>query len=284
MNSLVVKFHMRLFRGTVSAFVEVISLLKCHRDLVIEMARREISERYSGQVLGTYWAIGHPLFLIGLYVFIFAFVFKQKIGGTVEMPLDYTTYLLSGLVPWMTIQEVMNKSCTSVTSNSALVKQTIFPLEALPAKGILAALPTQCVSLTLLLVYVLGTHGSLPWTYLLLPVVMLIQIGIMLGIAFFLSSVGVFLRDTKDVVQLLGVAGMYLLPIFYLPTWVPEVFKPFLYLNPFSYLVWCYQDVLYFGQIVHPWAWGVAFLFSFFGLITGYKFFRKMKLMFGNVL
>lgn len=275
---------MRLAKGLFQAFTEVISLLARHRDLTLEMARREIFDRYSGQALGAYWAIGHPLFLMGLYVFIFAFVFKQKIGGTYELPLDYTAYILAGLVPWMSIQEAMTKSCTAITSNAALVKQTVFPLEALPAKGVVASLLTQVVSTGLLVVYVLGTHGSLPWTYLLLPLLMVLQIGVMLGIAFFMSAVGVFLRDMKDVVQLFAVAGMYLMPIFYLPNWVPALFKPILYLNPFSYVVWCYQDVLYFGRIEHPWAWGGFVAFSFFGMVLGYKLFRRMKPMFGNML
>lgn len=275
---------MRFIKGHFQTFIEVISLLTRHRDLTLVMAKREIFDRYSGQALGAYWAIGHPLFLIGLYVFIFAFVFKQKLGGTYEMPLDYTAYLLAGLIPWMSIQEAMTKSCTAITGNAALVKQTVFPIEALPAKGVVASLLTQMVSTGLIIVYVLGTHGSIPWTYLLLPLLMVLQVGVMLGIAFCLSAVGVFLRDIKDVVQLFAIAGMYLLPVFYLPNWAPAPFKPILYLNPFSYIVWCYQDTLYFGRIEHPWAWLVFVSFSFFGMVLGYKLFRRLKPMIGNVL
>lgn len=264
--------------------MEVVSLLSRHRQLIFEMARREVFDRYSGQILGPYWAVGHPLFMIGLYVFIFAFVFKQKIGGTYELPLDYTTYILSGLIPWMTIQEVMNKSCTAITSNASLVKQTIFPLEALPVKGILASLPTQAVAIVALICYVLSIHRALPWTYVLLPILIVFQMGVLLAIAFSLSAIGTFLRDTKDIIQLSGVVGMYLLPVFYLPTWVPRLFKPLLYLNPFSYLIWCYQDALYFGRFDHPWAWAFVVPFSFLGLTIGYRVFRQMKPMFGNVL
>ena len=275
---------MRLVKGHIQAFVEVTSTLARHRDLTLEMARREIFDRYAGQVLGAYWAIGHPLFLMGLYVFVFAFVFKQKIGGTYDLPLDYTAYLLAGLIPWLSIQEAMIKSCSAVSSSAALVKQTVFPIEALPAKGVVSSLVTQLVGSALLIVYVMFTHGSLPWTYLLLPLLMSLQIGIMLGVAFFLSALGVFVKDTKDVVQLLATAGMYLLPIFYLPAWVPALFKPLLYANPFSHVIWCYQDILYFGRFEHPWSWLVTVLFSFFGLVLGYRAFRLMKPSFGNVL
>ena len=130
---------MQLVKGYFQAFTEVISLLTRHRDLTLEMAKRELSDRYAGQVFGMVWAIGHPVFMVCLYVFIFAFVFKQKVGGTVEMPLDYTAYLLSGLVAWMSFQESLIKSCTAITGNAALVKQVVFPLEILPVKVVLAS-------------------------------------------------------------------------------------------------------------------------------------------------
>lgn len=275
---------MRLAKGHCQAFTEIVSLLTRHRELTWEMAKRELTDRYSGQVFGFLWAIGHPLFMMGLYVFVFAFVFKTKVGGTIEMPLDYTAYLLSGLVAWMSFQEAMTKSCTAITSNAALVKQVVFPLEILPAKGVLASLFPQMVSLVLLIVYVLVTHGSLPVTYALLPVLIVMQIMAMIGVAYILAPIGAYFRDIKDFVQLFALAGVYLMPIFYLPTWVPQLFKPLLYLNPFSYLIWCYQDALYFGRFEHPWAWAVTGALSVMVFVLGYRVFRKLKPLIGNVL
>jgi lipopolysaccharide transport system permease protein len=275
---------MRLAKGHFQAFSEVVSLLTRHRDLTWEMAKRELSERYAGQAFGVFWAIAHPVFMIGLYVFIFAFVFKVKIGGTMEMPLDYTTYLLSGLVSWLSFQEAMTKSCTAITANAALVKQVVFPLEVLPVKGVLAALFPMIISLIIVISYVLFTHGALPLTYLLLPVLIGMQLMAMIGVAYILSAIGAYFRDIKDFVQLFALAGMYLMPIFYLPTWVPALFKPLLYLNPFSYLIWCYQDVLYFGRFEHPWAWAITGLLSLGIFVIGYRVFRKLKPGLGNLL
>lgn len=275
---------MRFFCGHVSAFREVMQLLAKHRDLTWEMARREISDRYVGQAFGLIWAVGHPLFMMGLYVFIFAFVFKTKVGGTSAMPLDYTTYILAGLVPWMAFQEVMGKSCTAVTANAGLVKQVVFPLEILPAKGVLASLVPQLISMSILLGYVLATHGGYVATYWLLPLLVVLQILAMLGIAYFLAAVGAYFRDMKDFVQLFCMAGIYLMPVFYLPEMVPSLFKPLLYLNPFSYLVWCYQDVVYFGRFEHPVAWAIFPLISVGIFVIGYRLFRKLKIGFGNVL
>jgi lipopolysaccharide transport system permease protein len=173
---------------------------------------------------------------------------------------------------------------TICVHNAALVKQTIFPIESLPAKGVIASLCTQMVGFAILITYVLISFKKLPWTYTLLPFMLILQVGIMLGIAFFLSAFGVFIKDTKDFVQLLATAGVYLLPIFYLPDMVPSLFKPLLYINPFSHVIWCYQDLLYYGRFEHPWSWAFTCLFSFFSLVIGYRIFRLMKPSFGNVL
>ncbi len=83
-------------RAYAQAFSEASSLLTRHWRLTVAMARRDLARRYSGQLLGTIWIIGHPVFLTVLYIFIFAVVFKMKLGNTLEMPLDYTAYILSG--------------------------------------------------------------------------------------------------------------------------------------------------------------------------------------------
>ena len=267
-----------------SAFQEVIRSLVANRELVFELARREIGDRYAGQALGLFWTVAHPLFLMALYVFVFGFVFRTKIGGTLEMPLDYTTYILAGLVPWMAVQEAMTKSCTAIVGNAGLVKQVVFPLEVLPAKTVVSTLVPQLISTFVLLVYVLATHGRFFASYLLLPALLVLQTFMMVGIAYFLSALTTYFRDTKDFVQLFGIAGMYIIPVVYLPGWVPAVFRPVLYANPFSYLIWCWQDVLYFGRMEHPVAWLVLPAFSLFAFIMGYRMFRKLKPGFGSAL
>ena len=263
---------------------DVLRICRKHTDLIWEMARREIADRYAGQALGMFWAFCHPIFMIGLYVFVFAFVFQQKVGGTVDLPLDYTAYLLSGIVAWLSIQDGLIKSCTIITSNTALVRQTVFPLEVLVIKSMAVSLFPQLVSLLMLVVYVLYTHGSLHLTYALLPVLVVLQLLGMVGLAFMLAPVGAYIRDIKDVVQLFASAGMYLLPVFYLPAWVPELFRPLLYLNPFSYIIWCYQDALYFGRFEHPWAWLVTIFIHTIVFLLGYRVFRKLKPALGNLL
>jgi lipopolysaccharide transport system permease protein len=266
------------------AFGELTALLTRHRQLSVEMAKREITDRYSGQLFGFFWAIGHPLIMMLVYVFIFGFVFKVKVGGTSSLPLDYTTYLLSGLIPWLAFIESMSKASVAIVSNANLVKQIVFPVEVLPVKGVLSTFLTQFIFIGMLIVYVLVVEKILPWTYILLPVLVVLQALAMIGASYILSAIGVYFRDIKDFVQVFSVTGVYLMPAFYLPESVPGLFRPLLYLNPFSYMIWCFQDVLYFGRFEHPYAWPIFAIFSISVFIIGYRFFRKLKLMFGNVL
>jgi lipopolysaccharide transport system permease protein len=271
---------MSVFRHGAKSFSTVVS----NRGLLWELTKRELRDRFVGQVFGTAWTIGHPLFLIGLYVFMFNFVFKQDIGGGEDFPRDFTSYLLAGLVPWMTIQDTMARSCAAISTKVDLVKQSVFPLEILPIRVVLASHQTMLISLASLVVYQLIKYQSFPATALLLPIVIGVQLVFASGIALALSSVAVYVRDIKDVVQLASTAGIYLVPVFYLPVWAPALFKPLLSVNPFSHLVWCYHDILYYGSIRHPTSWLVLAVLAVLLFFVGSGIFQKLRVGFGNVL
>jgi lipopolysaccharide transport system permease protein len=266
------------------AFHEFAQIARRYRGLLLAMTRRELIDQYAGQVIGSLWVFIHPLAVMALFVFLFAHVFKTKVGGTLDMPLDYTTYLLSGLIPWMALQQAMARGSVSLTSKANLVKQVVFPIEILPVIAVLAGAFPSLVGFVALVGYVALVHGWPPATYLVLPALLLMQTLLTVGIVFLLAALGAFIRDIKDIVQILSTYGVYVLPIFYLPLWVPGIFRPVLYVNPFSYVIWCYQDALYFGRFDHPWAWGVFAVESIALLMLGYRVFRRLKPFFGNVL
>jgi lipopolysaccharide transport system permease protein len=248
------------------------------------MARREVTDKYTRQVLGSVWAVGHPLILVCVYIFLFQVVLQQRMGGTIDMPLDYVAYLLSGLIPWLAVQESLNKGSAVITSNANLVKQVVFPLDVLPVKSVLACFVTQIVGTLCLIIYVLIDYGRLHPTYALLPLLWVFQAIGMTGIVFAISALGVYVRDIKELVQVFSVVGMYLVPIVYQPEMVPPKFLPLLKVNPFSYMVWCYQDACYFGRFEHPEAWAVFPVGSVLAFLLGYSLFRKLQSHFGSVL
>ena len=263
---------------------EAFSSLYQNRALTLAMAKREVSDRYTRQMLGSLWAVGHPLIHVLVYIFVFQMVLKLRVESTVEMPLDYVAYLLSGLIPWLAVQEALNKGSTVITANASLVKQVVFPLEVLPVKSVLVCFVTQGVGTICLAVYVLATHGSLHWTYVLLPILWFFQALGLIGIVFVLSAAAVHVRDVKELVQVFAVVGMYLIPVVYLPQWVPERLQPVLQFNPFSHMVWCYQDVCYFGRFEHPWSWLIYAGETVFAFLVGYALFRRLRPFLGSAL
>lgn len=267
-----------------ASWIAPFALLFRHRALTLAMARREVLDRYVGQVLGALWVLGHPLVLVAVYIFVFQYICNLRIGGTVEMPLDYTVYILSGLIPWLAFSETLGKAPMVMHSHASLVKQVVFPIEVLPIKTVLVSFVTQFVCTILLIAYVGITSGSVPWTYLLLPVLWCSQFFAMAGVCFILAAIGAYLRDIKEVVQLLTVVGLYLMPVAYLPEWVPEAIRPALYCNPLSYMIWCYQDVCYYGRFEHPWAWPIFIAGSLLIYGVGHRLFFRLKVYFGSVL
>ncbi len=263
---------------------ELAVLIVRQRRLTLEIAKRELTHEHRGKALGMFWGVFQPLFLLVVYTFIYGVVFNAKIGGSFELPRNFTIYLLSGLVPWFAFQFSMTKSVGVITANANLVKQVVFDLSLLPIASALAA----CLSLVLGLVFIViltaATYGSVPLMYLLLPLLVVCQILAMAGVGYLLAAVGTFVRDVRDLVQLSGVLLIFLLPIVYLPSQVPAAFNPVLWLNPFTYMVYCYQDALYFGRFEHVWSWVAFPLGSVFAFVAGYRVFRRVRPFFANVL
>lgn len=254
------------------------------RALAFAIAARELRVRYAGQFAGAFWIIGHPIFQMIVYVFVFGVVFRQQMGGTYELPRDYTTYILSGLVPWLTFSTALPALCTSVASNASLVKQFTFQTETLALKDILISLVFWVVGITVTAIYSLAVNRGLPWTYLLLPLVLSLNLLFVIGIGWAVSAVGVFVRDIKDFAVVLVTAGIYILPVVYLPSWAPPLFRPFIEFNPLSSFIWIYQDTLYYGRFEHPFAWLVFAILSICSFTFGFRLFQAVKPYFGKVL
>jgi lipopolysaccharide transport system permease protein len=263
---------------------EAFGRLYRNRALALALAKREVTDKYTRQVLGSVWAVGHPLIHVCVFIFLFQVVLKQRMGGTVELPLDYVAYLLSGLIPWLAVQESLNKGSTVITSNANLVKQVVFPLEVLPIKSVLACFVTQVVGTLCLIIYVLIDNGRLHPTYALLPALWAFQAVGMAGIVFAISALGVYVRDIKELVQVFSVVGMYLVPIVYRPDQMPAQIEPLLAFNPFSHMVWCYQDACYFGGFEHLRSWFIFPIGAVLTFLLGYSLFRKLQAHFGSVL
>lgn len=271
-------------RENLAAAATAIGIFRRHRDLVVELTRRDLGSQFQGQALGSLWIIGHPMIQLLVYVFVFVVVFKVSISVSTGVPRDYTAYILAGLVPWLAIQQSLLRSSNALLAQASLVRQTIFPIEILPLGSVLVSMVAELVGFVIIIGYNLARFGALPWTFALLPVALVLQIVMMTGIGFVLAAATPFLRDLKEIMTVHAVVGVYLIPTFYLPNWLTGPAKLVISLNPFSHVLWVFQDVLYFGAISHPGSWVLLAIMSALSFIFGFRIFSALRPYVSSVL
>lgn len=252
-------------------------------DLTFELSVREIKDRYIHHALGFFWVLLHPLILISIYLFVFALVFKVKISTTFANT-DYTSYLLAGLIPFMAMQTIMNRSTDAFLGNRNLLRQAVFPFEVLPLKTVIAGFVPFLITMVAYIIYLIWRQGSAEVFWLLFLGVFMLQVVFTIGIAFFIGSLAVFLRDMKEIVQVFSLISLYAMPVFYLLEQVPSKWQIFFWFNPFLPLIYCYQDVFFYQTFAHTEAWLMLPLYSIVSLFIGFTFFRKARDTFISVL
>ncbi|MGH9967873.1 MAG: ABC transporter permease [Pyrinomonadaceae bacterium] len=252
-------------------------------DLIISLTRRELASRYKGSALGIIWALLNPVVMIAIFTFIFAGIFGARFGKSVSH-WDYALYLFCGLLPWTMFQEAAQRSATTIVSHANLVKRVVFPLETLPLAETLASLGNQLFGTLALLVAILVIRHELHISLLWLPVLVIPQLLLTLGAAWLIASLGVFLRDIAQGVSLLLMAWMFLTPIIYPESIVPERYRLFININPFTSLIRSYRRILLEGE---PPDWRGLAYFTVFALATfffGYWWFARTRKNFADVI
>lgn len=252
------------------------------RALVREMARRELTDMHAGQAAGLVWLVVHPILLFMVYAFLFTVVFKVRIAD--RGPEDYLVYLFSGTGPWLFTQDVLARASNVMVANQSIVKKVMFPAEVLVAKTIASSLIVQSILMTLVVGYIVVARGGFSPMMAMLPLLIVLHLALLWGIALFLSALTPYFRDIPELVRIFLTVNIYLVPIMYLPDMVPGPLRFVLNANPFSYLVWCYQDVLYHGAFTHPGAWAVLALFAAGALAGGSYVFVRLRHYFGSML
>lgn len=249
--------------------------------LAWEMAKREVFARYKGSVIGLAWSFFYPVLMLGVYTFVFGVIFRSRwstTAGETSLTSEFALILFSGLVVYGFFSECLNKAPALITVNVQFVKKVVFPLEVLPLSAALAALFHMLVSLLVLLVAMLVLKGSIPVTAVAFPLVVAPLIFATLGLTWFFSALGVYLRDLSQIMPLATTMLLFLSPVFYPITAVPASFRKVVAFNPITGVMDGVRDTLIFG--VWPnynlllWQFVVGLLLMFCGLAV-FQYVRK---------
>ncbi|MBR7921992.1 ABC transporter permease [Burkholderia multivorans] len=253
--------------------------------LLWQMTKREVVSRYRGSVMGLAWSFFNPVLMLTVYTFVFSVVFKARWGTTGDQSkTEFAILLFVGMIVHGLFAECVNRSPTIVLSNVNYVKKVVFPLEILPLVALGASLFHSLISLIVLLLAQLILNQSLPWTALLFPLIGLPLALATMGIAWILSSLGVFVRDIAQVTGIITTVLMFLSPVFFPISALPPQYQGWLKLNPLTFIIEESRRVLVFGQTPD---WGSLALYIVGSMVVawvGFWWFQKTRKGFADVL
>lgn len=263
----------------------VVSLWR-NRQLIFQMTKREVLGRYKGSALGLAWSFFNPVFMLVVYTFVFSEIFKSRWGGIGgdDSKTQFAIVLFVGMIVLSLFSEVLNRAPGLILSNVNYVKKVVFPIEILPVIAMGAALFHSLVSIVVLLVAFALFNGYLQWTTIYLPLVLLPLVILTLGFAWLLAALGVFLRDVSQTIGIITTVLMFLAPVFYPITAVPEKFRPFIMANPVTFIIEQAREVLIWGHLPSWFGLMIYTLVATFVAWAGYALFQKTRKGFADVL
>jgi ABC-type polysaccharide/polyol phosphate export permease len=255
--------------------------LMLRRHLVWNFVVRDLKGRYVGSLMGFFWSIVHPLVLLVSYTFVFSVIFQVKLPD--PLPQNFPLFLFCGILPWLFFQDTLQRSCTSVVDNANLLRKTVFPSEILPVVLVLSNLVTHLIGFGILVI-ALFLFTGLKATTLLVPVYLILLSILTVGLGWLVAALQVFLRDVAQVVSVMLVLWFWFTPIFYSVDSVPEPYGPLIRLNPLTYVVEGYRDILLLGRLPDWRSVLILAMFSLVAFVVGGLVFRNTKREFIDVL
>lgn len=253
-------------------------ILASYRGRVFEGVLHDVRQRYVGSLFGVLWAALFPFLQLSIYAGLYTVIFKVRPSGLTEW--GYVLLVFSGLVPLMAFNEILAAATNSLSANKNLLLNTVFPAELIPLRAALAAHVPSVFGLmiTLALGFGLGRTG---WqAVILVPVLWMLLVMFAIGIGWMLSLLSLVARDIQHGLSLVTMLLIILSPFAYTPEMVPPLLKPIIYLNPLSYFVLSFQQVLCYGSwpdFAHLSGAVVLGLGSFF---MGFLVFQRAKHIF----
>lgn len=222
--------------------------------------------------------------MLTVYTFVFSVVFQARWGETSDSKVEFALILFSGLIVFNLFAECVNKASVLILNNVNYVKKVVFPLEILPIVTLGGAFFHFVISFTVWLIGYVTFCGPPHLTILLLPIVILPLIFFILGVSWFLASLGVYLRDVSQFIGILITAMMFLSPIFYSISRIPEDFRIYLHVNPLVPIIEATRNVIFWGKMPHFIPLLICYIGGVAIAILGFAWFQKTRKGFADVL
>lgn len=263
---------------------QIVASIWRNRQLISQMARRDVVGRYRGSFMGLTWSLINPMIMLGVYTFVFGTVFKARWNGGSGSKAEFAMLLFAGLLTFNLFSECISRAPSLITGNQNYVKKVVFPLEIYPFVAIGSALFHFFVGVLVWLGFYAVFFGPPPLTILALPVVILPHLLMIIGFCWILASLGVFLRDLAQVIGVFTTILMFMSPIFYPATEVGERFRWWFQFNPIAHSVEHARAVMIWGHFPSALEWAGMLALSLLIAVGGFAWFQKTRKGFADVL
>ena len=261
----------------------VTSFIK-NRQLIWQLTKRDVIGRYKGSVLGLAWSFFNPLIMLVIYTFVFSIVFKARWNTGSDSKTEFALVLFIGMIVHGLLAECINRAPTIIITNVSYVKKVVFPLEILPWVTMGATIFHTLVSFLVWSLFFILVNHTFNWTALFLPLILLPLILFTMGFAWLLASLGVFLRDISQITGVFTTILLFISPVFYPISMLPEKYQIILYANPLTFIIEQSRDVLMWGKLPNWQGLGIAMLISLIVAWAGFAWFQKTRRGFADVL
>lgn len=252
--------------------------------LLRQLVKKDIQQRYQGSILGMLWSFIVPILMLVIYTFVFSEVFQAKWDIDTSDKYQFALVLFCGLSAFNMVAEVMNRSTILIVSNTNYVKKVIFPLEILPVVITCSALFNCVISFAILIVAKLVLYHNVSSTLYLIILAMIPLIVMSVGLGLFISALSVYLKDVGNIISVLVTVLMYMSPVFFPLSAVPEKFRGICEANPMTYIIENFRNVVLHGKCLDWKFYGISCVVALGIYLFGKVVFMRAKEGFADVL
>ena len=248
-----------------------------YRQFLITSVKKEFRGKYKKSFLGVLWSFINPLLQLLVYALVFPFILKIQ-------EENYIMFLFTALVPWNFFSATLSQSTSVIISNGGIIKKVYFPREILPISIVISGAINFLISCIIIFVALFISGIGVSPYILFLPLILLVQCIVILAICFVLSAFTVYIRDLEYFINILLQLWMYVTPVLYSISLIPEKFAKIFYLNPMVQITNAYRDIFYYKTMPDLRALGIWFGLGIVGVLIGYAIFKKFEKRFAEEL
>ena len=251
--------------------MKIFKELYAYREMIFSLVHRDLKGRYKGSVLGFAWTFLNPLLQLAVYTMVFSIIMRNGIK-------DYYLFLFVALVPWIFFSSSVSGGAGCIRGQSGMITKIYFPREVIPISFVTSQFVNMLLSLIVVFAVLLISGKPMNIEALLfLPLIMIIEYLIALGLTMLISSITVYWRDVEYFVGIIMMAWQFATPVMYGLDQIPQALVPFFNLNPMTPVIVAYRDILYYGQIPQLSTLISAIIFGVLITIIGWLVFDRLK-------